>query len=161
MLRLRSTIQKMDTLFVLSLFALFASTTFVLIILGLRQYQTTTATMHHNDEIRTAVSYLREQIRQADCNSSISVNQFYDTSAITISSQSDNAFCYSYIYFYDGYLRELTVRDNSLPNPESGKKLIALNGLDFKDSSPDLIQVTLEDSNGNQLPLYLSVKSIY
>ena len=65
MLRLdnrRST--KIDGVFVIALFTMFAVTAFLLILIGAKQYQRTADTMDANYESRTISSYLTEKIRQ-------------------------------------------------------------------------------------------------
>jgi len=62
MLRLdnrRST--KIDSVFVVALFTMFAVTAFLLILIGAKQYQHTADTMDANYESRTISSYLTEK----------------------------------------------------------------------------------------------------
>ena len=66
MVRLNSNTPKIDTVFVMVLFTLFSLTSFVLILIGVKQYKVTADTMSSNYELRTVTSYLSEKVRQND-----------------------------------------------------------------------------------------------
>lgn len=61
MLQLKNSSKKIDTVFIVSLFVLFAITAILLILIGARQYRFTADSMNRNYEIRTTSSYLTEK----------------------------------------------------------------------------------------------------
>ena len=87
MFKLESHSRKFDSFIVLLLFFLFATTAFVLIIIGIKQYKLTVDTMNTNYEVRTATSYLTEKIRQHDTGSGITTTFISSTSFIDLISE--------------------------------------------------------------------------
>ena len=65
MLQLENSSRKIDTVFIVSLFVMFAITAILLILIGARQYRFTADSMNRNYEIRTASSYLTEKVHQS------------------------------------------------------------------------------------------------
>ena len=108
MLRLYSNNRKMDTVFVAALFVLFAITACLLILIGARQYRATAKAMNANYEVRTASSYLTEKVRQNDCSAGISIVDFAGGNALALTNDVNSNYT-TYIYYYDGYLRELFI----------------------------------------------------
>lgn len=159
MFRLRSSTHKLDTIFVVSLFTLFGITTFILVLIGVKQYKSTVNSMNHNYETRTSTSYLIEKVHQADKNAGVSITDFYDTRALTITSESNDKLYYTYIYFYDGYLRELFVGENAVYTPDSGQKIVSISNLSLDMISSNLMKATITDTYGQDIPVYLSIKS--
>lgn len=89
MLKLHSSHTKLDTLFLVSLFVLFAFTAGILVLLGAGQYRDTVRTMDHNYEVRTTTSYLFEKLHQHD-SSSVNVTEFCDIPALAFPETVDN-----------------------------------------------------------------------
>lgn len=161
MRRLGSSVHKLETAFVILLLSLFAITTFVLVLLGVKQYRSTADAMDHNYEIRTATSYLKEKVRQSDINSSLTIGELYDIPSLTITSTINNQRYCTYIYYYDGYLRELFIEENAVYSVESGQQIIPLQNLSFESISSDVIKATITDSNGHDNPVFLLTKSTF
>lgn len=158
MLKLYSTPKKIDTVFVLSLFALFAVTAFVLALVGIKQYKVTADNMNYNYEVRTATSYLREKARQNDVSSGISVTTEQGTEILTFSNEINGKTYNTLIYYFDGSLREIFVAEDSVYTLESGQEIIPLNGFSITHNSDYLI-VTITDSHNNTSDVILSKKS--
>ena len=76
-----------DILFVLALFAVFAFSALVLVILGANIYKSTVSSMSRNFESRTAGSYITEKIRQSDVCDSIYIDDFEGCEAIVFSME--------------------------------------------------------------------------
>lgn len=159
MLRLRSSAHKIDTILVMVLLTLFGITAFILVFIGVKQYKVTVNTMNHNYETRTATSFLIEKIHQADKDACVSITEFYDTTALTITSTSNGNAYYTYIYFYEGYLRELFVSEHAKYSPDSGQEIVAISNLSLDSVSPDLVKATITDTHDNDIIVYLSMKS--
>ena len=89
---------RIDSIFIMLLFFLFALTAFVLIMIGVRQYKATANAMDYNYEIRTVTSYLREKTRQNSSNSSISIENINGTNALCLKSTIKDIVYNTYIY---------------------------------------------------------------
>ncbi len=159
MVRLNSNTQKVDTVFVMLLFVLFAVTTFVLILMGVKQYQVTADTMGDNYQIRTSTSYLVEKVRQNDNDQGIQIAQLDGTTALALRSKIDDVTYITYIYYYDGYLRELFVSEDSVYTLETGQEIIELEDFKINYTQNGHIEVTIYAQNGTSRSFYLATKS--
>ena len=161
MLKLSTSSHKFDTVIVMLLFALFAVTSFVLIIIGIKQYNVTADTMSNNYQIRTATSFLQEKIRQNDAGDSINISEIEGIKALAIDSVIEDTKYTTFIYCYDGYLRELLVTEDSVFSKESGQSIIELKSFDIKKSNKNLYQAKLVDKNNTSSTVYLTTKSTH
>lgn len=160
MFRIRTGSRRIDSIFVMILFFLFALTAFVLVMIGVKQYQATADSMNYNYEVRTATSYLREKIRQNDSHAAISIDNIEGTDVLSLKSEVNGIVYYTYIYYYGGYLRELYVQDGSSFSLSSGQQIIELSGFELSEATDRLITVTITDTWGGTTDMYLSVNSI-
>ncbi len=160
MFKIRTGSRRIDSIFVMILFFLFALTAFVLVMIGVRQYQSTADSMNYNYEVRTATSYLREKVRQNDSHAAISIDNIEDTDVLALKSEVNGIVYYTYIYYYDGYLRELYVQDGSSYSLSTGQQIIELSGFDLSEATNRLITVTITDTWGGTTDMYLSVNSV-
>ena len=147
MFKLKSRSHQADSFFVMLLFFLFALTAFILVLIGVKQYKSTANAMNYNYEVRTVTSYLREKVRQNDSDAAISVE--------TINDIVYNTF----IYYYDGSLRELYVQDGSSYSLDSGQMIVEIGGLDMTETTDKMITVTITDTSGGTTDTYCSVNS--
>ena len=159
MFKLTSKSRKIDSFFVMILFFLFAITAAILVLIGVRQYQVTADSMNYNYEMRTATSYLREKVRQNDSHASISVCDIDGVSALSLKSTVNGQVYYTYIYYYDGYLRELYVQADSSYTLSAGQQIIEISGFELSMTTDRLINATIKDTWGGTTDICLSVNS--
>lgn len=157
MLRLHTASHKIDTVFVAALFTMFAATAFLLVLIGARQYQNTADSMDYNYELRTASSYITEKIRQNDCASCITVSELDDIPALSLATENGGVIYTTYIYCYDGALRELFVSEQSVYTPSAGQEIIPLADFTPEMIQSNLFQFTVTGTDGTVVPLYLSL----
>ena len=150
---------RIDSIFIMLLFFLFALTAFVLIMIGVRQYKATANAMDYNYEIRTATSYLREKTRQNSSNSSISIETIDGTNALCLKNTLNNTIYNTYIYYYDGSLREMYIQDGTPFTLNLGQQIVTISGFDMVKTDDGLIIVTISDSFGGTTDMYLSANS--
>ena len=149
--------KKIDTVFVLALLTLFAATAFLLVLIGAKQYRYVTDSMNENYEDRTVSSYLTEKIRQNDTENAIAVVRLEDTTALSITSEAADIQYITYIYYYEGSLRELVVTGNSVFTFASGQEIIALQGFTPSIINDSLLHISLTDTSGDSTDIYLSL----
>ena len=141
MLELKKTPEHtIDRVFLLALLALFAATAFLVVSIGAKQYHSIADSMTANYETRTVSSYLEEKMNQND----EAVNDTIYT---------------TYIYCYDGYLREITVSDGTTVLPGDGQKIIETKALAIDMVSSNLYCFTITDTTGYTYPLYISLNA--
>ena len=145
-----------DTAFILALLALFAITSFFVIIIGARQYHSIADRMTQNYEIRTTSSYLFEKFNQSDIAGSVSITEIDGIPAIALTQSVNERKYTTYIYAYDGYLRETTVSEETVITPSYGQKIIEAASLDIAACSKNLYCFTITDTYGNSCPIFIS-----
>ncbi len=160
MFKIRTASRRMDSIFVMLLFFLFSLTAFLLVMIGVRQYQSTADSMNYNYEVRTATSYLREKVRQNDSHASISINNIEGIDVLALQSKLNGVVYYTYIYYYDDYLMELYVQDGSSYSLDTGQQIIELSGFKLSKATDRLICATITDTWGGTTEIYLSVNSM-
>ena len=160
MLRLdnrRST--KIDGVFVIALFTMFAVTAFLLILIGAKQYQNTADTMDANYETRTISSYLTEKLRQNDACGTITITEIDGTPALALKTIENNIPYVTYIYYYDNALREIVVNEASVFSLETGQEIIQTGGFEADLISDNLLKITITTNEKQKHMLYLTFHS--
>ena len=159
MLKQDPAIKKMDTVFIIALFVLFAITAFSVVLIGAKQYELTSDSMNQNYETRTTASYLSEKLHQNDTSAGISVVDLDGTKAIAMNSFVDGKLYITYLYFYDGYLRELFVGADAVYSLSSGQKILELSNFDVAMEKENLIKVSYTDTFNQSEDIFLVIKS--
>lgn len=137
-----------DVLFVLGLFCLFALTTIFLISIGADIYSKTTASAAENFNDRTSFAYVTEKIRQADCADQISVEEIDGVTALCLKKTVNGTAYITWLYAYDGYLRELLVRADTPLSPEAGQTILPATSFSAEMLTDSLL--TFEITNENR-----------
>ena len=150
--------KKIDTVFVLALITLFAATAFILVLIGAKQYRYVTDTMNKNYEDRTASSYLTEKIRQNDSADDISLVTLEEVTALSIKTQENEVTYLTYIYYYEGALRELVVTENSVFTLSSGQEIMEVSAFAPTFVHDSLLRITITDTQGTSQELYLPIR---
>lgn len=151
------TSKKIDSIFVLALITLFAATSFVLVLIGAKHYRHVTDVMDTNYEERTVSSYLTEKIRQHDTRDTITITDLENIPALSIRI-TERDICYTtYIYFYNGFLRELVVTEDSVFSLSAGQEIMELQGFHPKFVDHSLIRAEITGTDGEQNILYFSL----
>ena len=147
-----------DILFVLALFGVFAVSALALVTIGADVYQHTVEDMSINYESRTAVSYIMEKVRQNDTADSISLTTLEEVPALCMLSRiEDETYC-TYLYLYDGHLKELFMREGASLGGQvlpAGTNIMELNDLALSYASEDLIRVSLQTASGESHTFYV------
>lgn len=150
-----------DILFVLALFGVFAVSALALVTIGADVYQHTVEDMSVNYESRTAVSYILEKVRQNDTSDSISLTTLEDTPALCMLSRiKDETYC-TCLYFYDGHLKELFMREGTSLGGQvlpAGTDIMELQDFALSYAADDLICVSLRTSSGEDHTFYIHMQ---
>lgn len=149
-----------DILFVLALFGVFAVSALALVTIGADVYQHTVEDMGVNYESRTAVSYIMEKVRQNDTAGSISLTTLEDVPALRMLSRvEDETYC-TYLYLYDGHLKELFMREGASLGGQvtpAGTDIMELKDLALSYAGENLIQVSLQTASGESHTFYVHI----
>lgn len=155
-----------DILFVLALFCVFTVSALVLVTIGADVYQHTMRDMSNNYNTRNAVAYITEKVRQNDCLledaiPSVELAEFCGQPALTLNTELEEGKYCTYLYYYDGYLRELLIAKDSYIGSDmlsAGQKVMPLESLEYKELSGRLIQVSMVTEDGAAHSVNLSIR---
>ena len=153
-----------DVLFVLALFGVFAISALVLVTIGADVYQHTVQDMSANYETRTAVSYLTEKVHQnditsADGESNACITTLNGTPALMLSQEINEEVYSTYLYLYDGYLKELFMQqNNSLGGNalEAGVNIMELDSFQLQQMNANLLSIEMATKQGESYKIYVS-----
>ena len=147
-----------DILFVISLFCAFAFSALMLVIIGADVYKKTVSHMDENYASRTAYAYLSEKIRQNDHSDSISITTFGDGDALVLTETVSETDYYTYLYLYDGSIRELFSATPEALGPSAGRSIMDCSTFEITQINSDLYYFYLEDAKGQTTDLYVSTR---
>ena len=148
--------KKIDTVFVLALITLFAATSFLLVLIGAKQYNYVTDVMNENYETRTTSSYLTEKIRQHDTKDAITIENLEGVPSLKLITDEEDISYVTYIYFYDDALCELVVTENSVFTLSSGQKIIDAKGFEPRFVNDSLLCTKITNTKGETFSLYFT-----
>ena len=103
-----------DFLFTLALFCVFAASALMVVVIGANVYRQTVRGMDSNYDSRTSLTYLTEKVRQNDAANAVTIRSVGDSPALVLSQQAGERIYETWIYVYDGYLRELDPTGNKV-----------------------------------------------
>lgn len=148
-----------DLIFPIALFFVFAASSLSVLVLAADVYASTTARLSVNDESRTVLSYLSEKIRQNDADGAIRTVVIDGVDCLAMSADYNGTACTTYIYVYDGMLKELFINDG-IPIPlKEGKDIMEISSLSIERLDDRIYLFTAVDSQGAESSLIASERS--
>ncbi len=148
-----------DLVFPIAVFFVFAASSLAVLMLAANIYSSQTAASADNDQIRTALSYINEKIRQNDQNGGISVQTLEGRDCLALQGNSNNMSFTTYIYEYEGMLKELLVRDDVEIPLKDGKDIMEVRGFSIEEMDDGLFRLSSMDPDGNEMTLIASERS--
>lgn len=144
-----------DSLFVVFLFAVFIFLALIIIGSGAAAYKKTAAQMEDRFDRQTCISYITAKIRSNNEADKISVVDFNGVNALCISDDFGEGVYNTYIYLYDGVIRELFCSTEVSLGLDAGSALTSASGLNFS-YSDGLYEITLIDANDKSTVFYVN-----
>ncbi len=145
-----------DTVFVLILFAVFVIMALFISASGALAYKNSALQMEERFDRQTCISYITAKIRSNNENEKISVVDFNGSKALCITDRYEQAVYKTYIYQYEGMIRELFFNPEAVPNPNIGSPLTKASGIDFLKESDNLYKISLTDANSKTTDFYVN-----
>ncbi|MCI8586154.1 MAG: DUF4860 domain-containing protein [Lachnospiraceae bacterium] len=149
-----------DLVFPIALFFVFAASCLSVLILAANIYASTTHRLAANDENRMVLSYISEKIRQNDTEGAIRLSTIDGTDCLTMSAVYNGTPCTTYIYEYEGMLKELFINDGVPVSLKSGKNIMEISSLSMEQLEDHVYQFTSVDSEGTESSLIASERSV-
>ena len=112
-----------DFLFTLALFCVFAASALMVVIIGANVYRQTVDRMNGNYDSRTSLTYLTEKIRQNDAADAVKISSVGESPALVLSQWAGGQTYETWIYVYDGYLREVFAAQGVPVKPTDGQPI--------------------------------------
>lgn len=153
----------MTLIFPIIIFMAFTLGALVVILYSARTYQHLVEGTDNEYEVSTSFAYITQKIRATDNQGKVVAGYFGELPALTIYEDLDGengeTKFVTYIYAYDGYLRELfTMEDSEWVTPESGTPLFPAEDFNAGFISRELltIDITRNGTTQSQLVAVLS-----
>lgn len=148
-----------DMLFPIALFLVLAASSLFLVILAANVYQKSVAWEESNYESRTCLSYVTEKIRQSDENGGVTVGTFDGVSCLMLHQTFGEQSYVTYLYSYEGQLRELFVQEGVSMKASDGQAILDVDHFAVEEQEEGIFRISCTDENGKESVTYAAVKS--
>ena len=150
-----------DVLFTLTLFAVFAAASLLVVFIGAEVYSATITRSDTSFELNTTISFVTTKIRQHDSLDAVRVDYIEGVSALVLSRDFGDAVFETWIYQHDGVLRELFMDREHTANLwlGAGQALVSVYYFSFYMVADGLVQITAKSSDGIYARSFVSIKS--
>ena len=145
MMRKRIRRQKIDTVFVLIIFCVFAISVLMVLMLGANIYKNMTDISHEGYDDRTGLSYIWTKVKNNDEAGMVHIGDFNGVPALCFDEVYDTVTYRTRVYLYDGWVYELFSEEGIDFLPQDGEKLIKIDHLAFEELNGGLIRITSGD----------------
>ena len=148
-----------DILFVITLFCVFAISVIALTGTGAKVYQNIVDDMGKNYNSRSAFTYIINKVHQYDASDAVKVGTYEGCDAIILSEEIDNITYCTYLYYYDGSLKELFTRSGQEFDPSYGDDIMELTEFKVTRISDTLYKFDVTAVNNESHSLFIHIKS--
>ena len=143
-----------DFLFPVTVFFVFTISALTVILLAARIYQSTTDDSQRNYTSGTALSYLTEKLRQNDREDGIFLDELDGT------QETDDASYLTYLYAWDGQLRELYVKEGTTLSPSAGKSILPVKEFSVEETENQVLTFRCTDTSGETATAVYAIRSV-
>jgi hypothetical protein len=151
---------RVDSAGVFLLGAVFLFMSIGLVMMGGSLYHHIMEVSSENDSARTTFSYISNQVHRADTSGCISVGELGGQKALLLQQDFDGWEFVTYLYYYDGALRELFVEKGTELEKDAGLPIVWLNDLGFEEDDAGLITAWAVLTNGRREQILISPRSV-
>ncbi len=148
-----------DFIFTLSLFGVFAVSALLVVVIGAGVYRSTVSLQESNAVHRTSLAYVAEKIRQGDESGSIRAGEIEGEPALILTSVYGGESYSTYIYSYEGKLRELFAKSSSVPSLIAGQAITEVSAFEIEEAKDGLYRIAVSDAEQDSLEIYVNTMS--
>lgn len=152
----KSTAHVIDILFTLALFCVFAGAALMVVLIGANVYKKTVSTMDANFSMRTSVTYVSAKIRQNDTYAAVYLDELDGLPALVMEQDVDGQIYETWIYHYDGSLRELFVRKGNAAEAAHGMAIVEIDYFEVNQLADGLLELVSWSADGSNERLLVS-----
>ena len=147
---------RIDALFPILLFGVLTVFALLVIVLAAKIYKNTADNSYRNHQSRIALSYVSEKIHQQE-GAPVSITNFGETSALKITQKHQDTLYHTYIYSYDGAIRELFIKENTDVSLTDGKEILKVSDFSMKQVEENLLYFLCTDTQNHQADSYVRI----
>lgn len=148
-----------DLIFPIALFFVLAASSLAAVLLASNVYRHTVQAEQSNFESRTSLSYVAWKVRQNDESGAVSIGTFDGQDSLVMKQFYDGQEYRTYIYEYDGYLRELVVRADVEANAAAGRKILEVQDFQMEEFGDGIFRFSYVGEDGKQVSTMAAVRS--
>ena len=143
--------KKIEFVFPVMIFFVFTLSALIVILFAAQIYQQTVADAAMNYNANTSLAYVREKIHQHD-NGRIGTTTFDGCDAIVMREELGGETYATYIYAYDGMLRELFIKDEMADSfsASSGQQILSVESFSAESLGDRLLSFSCVDEDGHE-----------
>ena len=148
-----------DIIFMITVFGVFMLSALFVVLFGAKIYKRTAHDMSVNFSSRTSLAYVTEKLHQHDRKNGVEIIEDTDGPILKLKQFINSDEYCTYLYEFNGHLKELTVRGDVDLVKSAGKDILKLNSFESTKVSDSLYRFNLEDDEGNRTEFYVSLYS--
>lgn len=148
-----------DVLFVIVLFCVFSLSVISLTGTGAKVYQNIVDNMSLNHSLRTSSAYVVNKIRQADSEGNVSIGTYAGCDALILTEEIYNITYCTYLYYYNGKLKELFTRQGQVFDPACGTDIIEAESFKMIKMSDSLFRFDIQVTDAESQTLFVHLHS--
>lgn len=145
--------------FVFLLIGLFAITSILLVLMGVRVYRSVTDAALGNTDYQLALSYLCNKVHAYDHEGGVAIGQEDGMQVLYLKESIDGDAYETRIYCYDNTIYEYFAAVGDAFDPEYGEALTQVDSMAFSAITPNLLQVDVTLPNGDQHVKHMALRS--
>ena len=150
-----------DVLFTLTLFAVFAAASLIVVFIGAEVYSATITRADTSFEINSTLSFVTTKIRQHDSFGAVRLDNISGIPALVLTQAIGEAYFETWIYHYDGVLRELFKNQENVDALwlGAGQALVNVHYFSFAMPVEGLIAISARSEDGTYARTFVSMSS--
>ena len=150
-----------DVLFTLTLFAVFAAASLIVVFIGAEVYSATITRANTSFEVNSTLSFVTTKIRQHDRLGAVRLDDVSGMPALVLTQAIGDAYFETWIYHYDGILRELFINRENVDAlwPGAGQALVSVHYFGFAMPVEGLIAISARSEDGAYARVLVSMSS--
>ena len=148
-----------DAIFLIALLGVFILSSLFIVLFGARVYKKSAENMGINYSSRTALAYVTQKLRQHDYTGGVEITLIDNCPVLKLNqTYNDELYC-TYLYEDEGYLKELTSKDDVGLIKSAGKNILEIQSFRAKKLSDSLYGFEIIDSHGSDISFNVSLYS--
>lgn len=146
--------QTLSVLFTMLLFLVFIMCALFTVLAGSKVYENISNRMDQTYTGSVALQYVANKVRQGDQDGAVQVKEIDGRPVLELKQSIEDADYITWIYYYDGCIRELFTYEDSGLGLSDGLEILECDGMEL-DQDGQLIRVTTLGTGGGSLTLSL------